>query len=72
LVTGRRWQGSAFGGVKGRSQMGGLISDWQAGKLKVSEFVTSEGTLEKINEGFDLMYSGHGVCVRHVISVAIE
>lgn len=25
LVTGRVWRGSAFGGVKGRTEMGGII-----------------------------------------------
>lgn len=50
--------------------MGGLISDWQAGKLKVDEFVTSEGSLDRINEGFEKMKSGS--CIRHVISVAKE
>eukprot|EP01132_Coremiostelium_polycephalum_P022619 gene22619-26849_t len=27
LVTGRVWKGSAFGGVKGRSQLPGMVED---------------------------------------------
>jgi len=68
LVTGRRWGGSAYGGVKGRSQLPGLVDDWLAGKLKVDEFVTSTGTLDKINEGFDAMKKG--TCIRHVCSIS--
>jgi S-(hydroxymethyl)glutathione dehydrogenase/alcohol dehydrogenase len=32
LVTGRRWLGTAFGGVKGRSQLPGMVEDAMAGK----------------------------------------
>merc|ERR1712080_695864 len=28
LVTGRKWQGSAFGGVKGRTELPGLVDDY--------------------------------------------
>ncbi|KAM9886657.1 hypothetical protein OXX69_013669, partial [Metschnikowia pulcherrima] len=34
LVTGRVWKGSAFGGVKGRSQLPGMVEDYMNGKLK--------------------------------------
>lgn len=34
LVTGRKWQGSAFGGVKGRSEIPGIVNDWLQGSLK--------------------------------------
>ncbi|SCZ97901.1 BZ3500_MvSof-1268-A1-R1_Chr7-3g09633 [Microbotryum saponariae] len=40
LVTGRRWQGSAFGGVKGRSELPGLVDDYLAGKLTVDDYIT--------------------------------
>lgn len=39
LVTGRVWRGCAFGGVKGRTQLPGLVDDYLQGKLKVDEFV---------------------------------
>lgn len=34
LVTGRVWRGCAFGGVKGRSQLPGLVQDYLDGQLK--------------------------------------
>jgi len=67
LVTGRKWQGSAFGGVKGRSELPGLVEDWQKGVLKVDEYVNSTGTLKEINEGFGAMKKGE--VIRHVISL---
>jgi len=30
LVTGRRWQGTAFGGARGRTQVPGIV-DWVSG-----------------------------------------
>ena len=61
LVTGRVWKGSAFGGVKGRSQLPGYVDDYLAGKLKVDEFVSHEMGLEDINKAFDLMHAGDGI-----------
>lgn len=37
LVTGRVWKGSAFGGVKGRSQLPDLVEDYLRGDLQVDE-----------------------------------
>ena len=58
LVTGRVWRGSAFGGVKGRSQLPGYVDRYLKGELKVDEFVTETLPLDKINEAFDLMHEG--------------
>ena len=58
LVTGRVWRGSAFGGVKGRSQLPGYVDRYLAGELKIDEFVTEELPLEQINRAFDLMHEG--------------
>jgi S-(hydroxymethyl)glutathione dehydrogenase/alcohol dehydrogenase len=41
LVTGRVWKGSAFGGVKGRTQLPGFVDKYHKDKtLKVDEFVS--------------------------------
>jgi Zn-dependent alcohol dehydrogenase len=56
LVTGRTWRGSAFGGVKGRTELPGLVDDYLAGKMKVDEYVTHSRTLGDINEGFHDMH----------------
>jgi S-(hydroxymethyl)glutathione dehydrogenase / alcohol dehydrogenase len=58
LVTGRVWRGSAFGGVKGRSQLPGYVDRYMAGELKIDEFVTEVLPLERINHAFDLMHEG--------------
>jgi S-(hydroxymethyl)glutathione dehydrogenase / alcohol dehydrogenase len=58
LVTGRVWRGSAFGGVKGRSQLPGYVDRYMAGEIKIDEFVSEVLPLEKINDAFDLMHEG--------------
>jgi len=58
LVTGRVWRGSAFGGVKGRSQLPGYVDRYMAGELKVDEFVSEVLPLDQINHAFDLMHEG--------------
>ena len=61
LVTGRVWRGSAFGGVKGRSQLPGYVDQYLSGELKVDEFITYTMPLEKINNAFDLMHEGKSI-----------
>jgi S-(hydroxymethyl)glutathione dehydrogenase/alcohol dehydrogenase len=58
LVTGRVWRGSAFGGVKGRSQLPGYVDRYMRGEIKIDEMVSAVMPLEKINEAFDLMHEG--------------
>lgn len=65
LVTGRSWRGTAFGGVKGRSQLPGYVERYLRGELKVDEFVTETLPLERINHAFELMREGK--VVRSVI-----
>lgn len=61
LVTGRVWRGSAFGGVKGRSQLPGYVEDYLAGKIKVDEMITQTLPLEDINKAFDMMLAGETI-----------
>lgn len=65
LVTGRVWKGSAFGGVKGRSQLPGIVEDYMNGQIKIDELVTHNFTLADINKSFDVMHDGG--CIRAVI-----
>lgn len=58
LVTGRVWRGTAFGGVKGRSEMGGLVQKYLDGELKVDEFITHTFDLTEINKALDAMHDG--------------
>jgi len=61
LVTGRRWLGTAFGGVKGRSELPGMVQDAMAGKIQLEPFVTHTMPLNEINRAFDLMHEGKSI-----------
>ena len=58
LVTGRVWRGSAFGGVKGRSQLPGYVDRYLKGEIKIDEMITEVLPLERINDAFELMHAG--------------
>ena len=61
LVTGRRWLGSAFGGVKGRSELPGMVEQAMKGEINLAPFVTHTLPLENINEAFELMHAGQSI-----------
>jgi S-(hydroxymethyl)glutathione dehydrogenase/alcohol dehydrogenase len=61
LVTGRRWMGTAFGGVKGRSELPGMVDDAMAGRIALAPFVTHTMGLSGINHAFDLMHQGESI-----------
>ena len=61
LVTGRVWRGTAFGGVKGRSELPGIVEDYLAGKFALSDFITHTLPLDEINTAFDLMHEGKSI-----------
>ena len=61
LVTGRVWRGSAFGGVKGRTQLPGMVEEAMSGKIQLDPFITHRLPRDKINEAFDLMHEGKSI-----------
>ncbi len=61
LVTGRTWKGTAFGGVKGRSQLPGMVEEAMQGGIELAPFVTHTLPLVQINEAFDLMHDGKSI-----------
>lgn len=61
LVTGRVWRGSAFGGVKGRSQLPGIVEQYLAGEFGLQEFITHTMSLDDINNAFELMHKGESI-----------
>lgn len=61
LVTGRVWKGSAFGGVKGRSQLPGYVDRYMNGEIKIDEFITHDMPFNKINDAFDLLHEGKSI-----------
>jgi len=70
LVTGRTWRGTAFGGVKGRTELPGIVEDYLAGKMLVDEYVTHQSTLDDINKGFEYMHEGQ--CIRCVVDMGLQ
>ncbi len=65
LVTGRVWRGSAFGGVKGRTELPGYVERYMAGEIKIDEMITFTMPLEEINTAFD--YMQYGKSIRSVV-----
>ena len=61
LVTGRKWEGSAFGGARGRTDVPKIVDWYMEGKLNIDDLITHRLPLEKINEGFALMKSGESI-----------
>ncbi|KGD62012.1 alcohol dehydrogenase [Alcanivorax jadensis T9] len=61
LVTGRVWKGSAFGGVKGRTELPGYVDRYMKGEIKIDEFVTHTMGLDEINTAFDLLHEGKSI-----------
>jgi len=61
LVTGRVWRGTAFGGVKGRTQLPGMVDQYMQGEIKLDEFITYTMGLEEINTAFDYMHQGKSI-----------
>jgi S-(hydroxymethyl)glutathione dehydrogenase / alcohol dehydrogenase len=68
LITGRRVTGSSFGGVKGRSQVPGLVDRWLAGEIDVDALVTGRISLDGINDALAAMERQEGI--RTVITFA--
>ncbi len=61
LVTGRKWQGTAFGGVKGRTQLPGYVDNYMNGVIELDSMVTHSMPIEEINTAFDLMHEGKSI-----------
>jgi len=61
LVTGRVWKGTAFGGVKGRTQLPKIVDWYMQGKIRIDELITHTMPLSRINEAFDLMHRGESI-----------
>lgn len=61
LVTGRVWRGSAFGGVKGRTELPGLVEKYVNKEIDLDSFFSGELPLSEINTAFDLMHKGEAI-----------
>ena len=61
LVTGRVWQGTAFGGAKGRTDVPKIVDWYMDGKINIDDLITHVLPLEEINDAFDLMHKGESI-----------
>jgi S-(hydroxymethyl)glutathione dehydrogenase/alcohol dehydrogenase len=68
LITGRHVLGASFGGVKGRDQVPELVDRYLAGDIDVDSFISHRLTLDRVNDGFELMERQDGI--RSVLALA--
>ncbi len=61
LVTGRVWQGSAFGGARGRTDVPKIVDWYMDGRVTIDELITDVMPIEQVNEAFELMHSGKSI-----------
>ena len=61
LVTGRVWRGTAFGGVRGRTEVPKIVDWYMDGKINIDDLITHTMPLEQINDAFDLMHEGKSI-----------
>ena len=61
LVTGRQWEGSTFGGARGRTDVPKIVDWYMEGKINIDDLTTHTMPLEDINKGFDLMMRGESI-----------
>ncbi|HHT0592056.1 TPA: S-(hydroxymethyl)glutathione dehydrogenase/class III alcohol dehydrogenase [Legionella anisa] len=61
LVTGRVWKGSAFGGMRGRTDVPKIVDWYMNGKINIDDLITHVLPFEQINQAFDLMYQGQSI-----------
>src|ERR1700729_4054335 len=61
LVTGRVWKGTAFGGVRGRTELPQIVDWYMDRKINIDDLITHKMPLNDINKAFDLMHSGESI-----------
>ena len=53
--------GTAFGGVKRRSQVPKIVDWYMDGKINIDDLITHTMPLDEINDAFDLMHEGKSI-----------
>ena len=61
LVTGRTWKGTAFGGVKGRTQLPSYVDKYLSGEINLDDMVSFTLPLQDINKAFQYMKEGKSI-----------
>ncbi|MFC4891488.1 S-(hydroxymethyl)glutathione dehydrogenase/class III alcohol dehydrogenase [Pseudofrancisella aestuarii] len=57
LVTGRTWKGSAFGGMRGRTDVPEIVDWYMDGRINIDKLITSNIKIDDINKGFEEMHN---------------
>jgi S-(hydroxymethyl)glutathione dehydrogenase/alcohol dehydrogenase len=55
------WQGTAFGGARGRTDVPKIVDSYMAGRINIDDLITHTMPLEDINKAFDLMHRGEAI-----------
>ncbi|MND03269.1 S-(hydroxymethyl)glutathione dehydrogenase [compost metagenome] len=55
------WQGTAFGGAKGRRDVPRIVDWYMEKKINIDDLITHTFGLEEINKGFELMRRGESI-----------
>src|SRR5438046_7133552 len=58
LVTGRVWNGTAFGGARGRTDVPKIVDWYLEKKITIDDLITHTVPLETINDALDLIQRG--------------
>ncbi|WP_197277188.1 zinc-binding dehydrogenase [Sphingomonas profundi] len=61
LIMGRKLQGTAMGGVRGKSQLPEIVDWLMEGRFDLKSLITARMPLSAINEGYDGMRRGEGL-----------
>ncbi|OIN84121.1 S-(hydroxymethyl)glutathione dehydrogenase/class III alcohol dehydrogenase [Francisella sp. TX07-6608] len=57
LVTGRTWKGSAFGGMRGRTDVPMIVDWYMDGRIDIDNLITANIKIDDINKGFAEMHN---------------
>jgi S-(hydroxymethyl)glutathione dehydrogenase/alcohol dehydrogenase len=61
LVTGRVWKGTAFGGMRGRTDVPTIVDWYMDHKIAIDPLITHKLPLARINDAFAMMHSGESI-----------
>lgn len=57
LVTGRTWKDSAFGGMRGRTDVPMIVDWYMDGRIDIDNLITANIKIDDINKGFAEMHN---------------
>ena len=61
LVTDRDWNGTAFGGARGRTDVPKIVDWYMEGKIEIDPMITHTMPLSETDRGFELMRAGKSI-----------